>query len=31
MLNNNQLVHGDFNLPVAYERPPHNYSLVPPT
>ncbi|UJR34198.1 hypothetical protein I4U23_021604 [Adineta vaga] len=31
LLNNNQLIHGDFNLPVAYERPPHNYSLVPPT
>ncbi|CAF0791221.1 unnamed protein product [Rotaria sordida] len=31
LLNNNQLVHGDFNLPVACERPPHNYSLVPPT
>ena len=31
LLNNNQLVHGDFNLPIACERPPHNYSFVPPT
>lgn len=31
LLQNNQLIHGDFALPVAYERPTQNYSLVPPT